>query len=1059
MPASRVYGAVVGFLLAASVAFAGPPTHVESFTTTTYKDAIKTTANWDTSTGVLKPFAYSPTLVGTFGGLSDPRSVVVKGNLAFVVEEYNGFKVIDITNPESPVEVGSYNTGPYMYGLAVSGDIAIAIGTISQLQVISISDPTNPTLIGTLGEQGYAVAIAGDHAFVAGVLGLRVISITNPGSPTLVGQFPLSTNPTSIAVDGNFAYVGSPTDGIDVINIANPTSPFHTTAYPGVTYDLAVDGPFLYVADNSAGLRIFDIGTPFVITLLGEYSTPGNAYSVDVAGDIAFVTDNIGGLEAIDVTDPSNPSLVAALASPGIGYDIAVDGEMAYVTDDVAGLRAIHVLSRSIPALAASRSLQNSYDVKVAGNHAYVADDFAGLRIFDISNPSNPTIVSTYNTPGSARGLTIVGGVAFVADASSVQIVNVTNPASPTLIGSFGGASAWDIAVAGDIAVVANFFGAVNVYNITNLSAPTLLGSCSTPGDPIAVTIDGDYVYVADYGQGIQVINISNPATPTLVGGYPTPGHGYDVDVEGDVLYVASEGGGFLVFDITTPSIPTLIGSLALPHAPLGIDVRGDIAYVADAASGLELVDVSIPSSPQHVGSYDTPGQADGVAVAGEYAFVADHFGGMHVIHTLNHVVNSGIGQSLAVDNGSDAIVRARLSDVQTAGVSWQVSADAGLNWVPIAPNNSWVAFTTPGSNLVWRSTHTWAGLVPTVSELTLQWLHDFPVIDRIKDIANDQGKQVRVEWSRSGHDFVGDASQIEEYAIYRKIDPDLSVTAALVASQAFERLSPAARENALMMQAAGWDFLTVVPVRVEDHYAVVVPTLKDSTIVAGSYNTTFRVTALTGTPGIFFDSPPDSGYSLDNLAPAPPANLVAAYNTGNGNTLSWNVSQAADFQYHSVYRSTTQNFTPSPATLVHTTASTGWSDPDYDGGLVYYKVSTTDFSGNESNPSSPGTLTDVPGTPAPTRFAVYQNSPNPFNPSTLIRYDVPSGGGHAVLRIYDVSGRLVRTLVDGQQTEGQKSASWNGLDDRGVSVASGAYFYRFSASNFEQTRKMLLIK
>lgn len=94
-----------------------------------------------------------------------------------------------------------------------------------------------------------------------------------------------------------------------------------------------------------------------------------------------------------------------------------------------------------------------------------------------------------------------------------------------------------------------------------------------------------------------------------------------------------------------------------------------------------------------------------------------------------------------------------------------------------------------------------------------------------------------------------------------------------------------------------------------------------------------------------------------------------------------------------------------------------------------------------------------------PQKYALYQNSPNPFNPTTSIRFDVPAGGGLVTLRVYDVSGRLVRTLVNGAQTAGLKTVEWNGTNDAGNSVATGTYLYRLTGPGFEQTRKMLMLK
>lgn len=107
--------------------------------------------------------------------------------------------------------------------------------------------------------------------------------------------------------------------------------------------------------------------------------------------------------------------------------------------------------------------------------------------------------------------------------------------------------------------------------------------------------------------------------------------------------------------------------------------------------------------------------------------------------------------------------------------------------------------------------------------------------------------------------------------------------------------------------------------------------------------------------------------------------------------------------------------------------------------------------------PRPDGGETAEPGMPA--QFALHQNVPNPFNPATTIRYDVPDGGAHIALRIYDVNGGLVRTLEKGFETSGRKSAMWNGLNDAGNPVATGIYIYRLTGPAFEQTRKMILLK
>jgi len=85
-------------------------------------------------------------------------------------------------------------------------------------------------------------------------------------------------------------------------------------------------------------------------------------------------------------------------------------------------------------------------------------------------------------------------------------------------------------------------------------------------------------------------------------------------------------------------------------------------------------------------------------------------------------------------------------------------------------------------------------------------------------------------------------------------------------------------------------------------------------------------------------------------------------------------------------------------------------------------------------------------------------NFPNPFNPTTAIRYDLASGGP-VKLRIYDAGGRLVRVLYDGPQGAGSQSLTWDGRNDGAASVASGVYFYRLEAPGYEARDRMVLSK
>jgi hypothetical protein len=96
----------------------------------------------------------------------------------------------------------------------------------------------------------------------------------------------------------------------------------------------------------------------------------------------------------------------------------------------------------------------------------------------------------------------------------------------------------------------------------------------------------------------------------------------------------------------------------------------------------------------------------------------------------------------------------------------------------------------------------------------------------------------------------------------------------------------------------------------------------------------------------------------------------------------------------------------------------------------------------------------------SPEKYRLYPNYPNPFNPTTTINFDIPVGTyNYTSLRIYDITGKLIKTLINGEKEPGYHSVSWNGRDKTGQEVSSGLYFYRLESENFMETKQCLLVK
>ena len=93
-----------------------------------------------------------------------------------------------------------------------------------------------------------------------------------------------------------------------------------------------------------------------------------------------------------------------------------------------------------------------------------------------------------------------------------------------------------------------------------------------------------------------------------------------------------------------------------------------------------------------------------------------------------------------------------------------------------------------------------------------------------------------------------------------------------------------------------------------------------------------------------------------------------------------------------------------------------------------------------------------------PDQFALHQNYPNPFNPTTTIRYDIAQES-RVLIQVFDIQGRLVKTLVEKMDTPGKKSIHWNATNQIGDPVSAGMYLYIIQTDSFNDTKKMLLLK
>jgi PKD repeat protein len=301
-------------------------------------------------------------------------------------------------------------------------------------------------------------------------------------------------------------------------------------------------------------------------------------------------------------------------------------------------------------------------------------------------------------------------------------------------------------------------------------------------------------------------------------------------------------------------------------------------------------------------------------------------------------------------------------------------------------------------------------------------YFDSFPNLYNIKDVPNDQGGWVFVNFARSLYDtdtLIHPKFNTEIYTVESNYDSTWTAVNSTVAYGI-------------------------------SYYSVLVPTTKDSTAYSNGL-IDFRIIA--GMDEGNFVCNVLSGYSIDNLEPNAPHNLQGVLVQDTIVTLQWSANKDDDLQYYSVYLSIDGiNFE-----LINELNDTTLIDTiDIPIDSVMYGIKAVDYSGNYSTYSNfvNFEITNIPNdVDCNFDFRLNQNYPNPFNPITKFKFEIPKPE-NVKIDIFNVLGQKIETLLDKQMQNGIHEIEFNGKN-----LPSGVYLYRIDAGKFQEVKKMILLR
>jgi len=336
------------------------------------------------------------------------QNITGEDGYVYLSGQIDGFLVFDVTNPASIQYVTGYSLPNFASDVAVSGDY-IYTGS-NGFRVIDVSEPTYPIQVGYSEIEGGCVAAAGSYVIyspksMGAPNSVNIMNVEDPANPYREGFYTCPAMTYDLAVQDNLAFVACWWDGMRIIDFEDPSSPYQTGhvlgwfngAVPGEEYCFVqavdVQGDYAYIIDygpfpdqDTFGLYIIDISNPanpFVVTRYTDFTSHGS--DIDVEGDYAYIADSYGGMEVINIADPNAPSTVGYCELIDSAQGIHVDGEYAYIANYILG--GVQVLfignpQAPIPFGWYKRTGCFALGVTSSENHIYVADGIAGIQIY-----------------------------------------------------------------------------------------------------------------------------------------------------------------------------------------------------------------------------------------------------------------------------------------------------------------------------------------------------------------------------------------------------------------------------------------------------------------------------------------------------------------------------------------------------------------------------------------------------------------------------------------------------------------------------------------------------
>lgn len=691
-----------------------------------------------------------------------------------------------------------------------------------------------------------------------------------------------------------------------------------------------------------------------------------------------------------------------------------------------------------------------------------VRDDFAYIgngptfHVLDVSDPRTPTIVGEYVADWLIYDIRLRDTLAFVATEATLLILNVSNPQQPTRVGEiFISSGPTRVAPVDSFAYVATYLGTLRIVDVSNPAAPYFRGVIAVGGErPWCLAARGRYVYVGNVEPlpFLAIVDARNPDVPTRtllnIGGPAFSADVRDSSLFLSVLAIPS----FRIYDVSNPGSPVLTGQVHVPFPAINaLTVHDQVAFVSTKDSGIAAIDITNLQQPQIRDVFRERVKAPGgiftaLAAQGAELFVANYDGlrtlNISNIDSLREVSFFPTGgtaekifvrDSLAyVASGYSGLWILDVSDPQQPRPVSNILTGGGYASDVVVEDSvaylvNWVFYTAEDT-----ARGLWAVSIANPAQPRILSHHPgiarYPNIVALSRLAIQDHLLLMSQPSNPTNDMTLEIIDVR--------DPVQPNSVNIVRGQ--YSLVDIALRDSIAYLARSDSGLKILDLRDPLHPPQISSVLNDARGVVPK-------------DSLLYVNRIDTFFVIDASELSSPL-IVGRVRISSGNSLS-DLAIAGNYVYSAegllVAVDVSNPISPLPRALFQKKYWRGGVDAN--GPIVYLADGTYGvlFIRNDL-------VTSIrePNNPHSHRaFVLLQNYPNPFNPTTEITYKIREQG-LVNLKVYDVLGREVATLVNEIKQPGTHSTKWNSAGS-----SSGVYFYRLQAGDFTQTKKLIVLR